>query len=72
MEIQSVVRNFIVGVQRLFVAFGALELVPLFTGLDLCTTGVSTLGFQLITKSKVPIFSASSSTFIAPIQVGME
>jgi len=75
MENQSSGRNFIVGVQLLFVAFGALVLVPLLTGLDpsiaLFTAGVGTLVFQLITKSKVPIFLASSFAFIAPIQIGI-
>lgn len=69
-------RNFIIGVQLLFVAFGALVLVPLLTGLDpsiaLFTAGIGTLIFQLITKSKVPIFLASSFAFIAPIQVGID
>lgn len=55
----------------LFVAFGALVLVPLLTGLDpsvaLFTAGVGTLLFQVVTKGKVPIFLASSFAFIAPI-----
>lgn len=65
-------RRILLGVQFLFVAFGALVLVPLLTGLDpaiaLFTAGVGTLLFQLITKSKVPVFLASSFAFIAPIQ----
>ena len=60
----------------LFVAFGALVLVPLLTGLDpsiaLFTAGGGTLIFQLITKRSVPIFLASSFAFIAPIQVGIQ
>ncbi len=55
----------------LFVAFGALVLVPLLTGLDpsvaLFTAGFGTLLFQLVTKGQVPIFLASSFAFIAPI-----
>lgn len=55
----------------LFVAFGALVLVPLLTGLDpnvaLFTAGIGTLLFQLVTKGQVPIFLASSFAFIAPI-----
>lgn len=55
----------------LFVAFGALVLVPLLTGLDpsvaLFTAGLGTLLFQVVTKGKVPIFLASSFAFIAPI-----
>ncbi|MHC9038222.1 solute carrier family 23 protein, partial [Cobetia marina] len=56
----------------LFVAFGALVLVPLLTGLDpnvaLFTAGVGTLVFQSVTKASVPVFLASSFAFIAPIQ----
>lgn len=55
----------------LFVAFGALVLVPLLTGLDpsvaLFTAGFGTLLFQVVTKGQVPIFLASSFAFIAPI-----
>ncbi|MFA0697590.1 solute carrier family 23 protein, partial [Vibrio sp. 10N.222.49.C9] len=63
------------GMQMLFVAFGALVLVPLLTGLDpnvaLFGAGVGTLLFQLITKRSVPIFLASSFAFIAPILYGV-
>lgn len=60
------------GVQFLFVAFGALVLMPILTGLDinvaLFTAGIGTLIFQLCTKRRVvPIFLASSFAFIAPI-----
>lgn len=65
-------RRVLVGVQFLFVAFGATVLVPLLVGLDpsvaLFTAGLGTLIFQLITKGKVPIFLGSSFAFIAPIQ----
>lgn len=61
----------IVGVQFLFVAFGATVLVPLLVGLDpstaLFTAGVGTLIFHLVTKGVVPIFLGSSFAFIAPI-----
>ncbi|MBV7300874.1 uracil-xanthine permease family protein [Enterovibrio paralichthyis] len=64
------------GAQMLFVAFGALVLVPLLTGLDpnvaLFGAGVGTLLFQLITKRSVPIFLASSFAFIAPIMFGVQ
>lgn len=67
----SPVRKTIIGVQFLFVAFGATVLVPLLVGLDpsiaLFTAGVGTLLFHLITKGKVPIFLGSSFAFIAPI-----
>jgi uracil permease len=61
----------ILGVQFLFVAFGAVVLVPLLVGLNpstaLFSAGVGTLIFHLITKGKVPIFLGSSFAFIAPI-----
>ena len=60
----------------LFVAFGALVLVPILTGLDpnvaLFTAGIGTLIFQVITKGKVPVFLASSFAFIAPIIYGVQ
>lgn len=60
------------GAQMLFVAFGALVLVPLLTGLDpsvaLFTAGAGTLVFHAVTKQSVPVFLASSFAFIAPIQ----
>jgi len=64
-------RQAISGAQILFVAFGALVLVPLLTGLNpslaLLGAGVGTLLFQLITGRQVPIFLGSSFAFIAPI-----
>ncbi len=68
-------RDIIIGAQMLLVAFGALVLVPLLTGLNtnvaLFTAGIGTLFFQIITKGSVPIFLASSFAFIAPIQFGI-
>lgn len=68
--------DIILGMQMLFVAFGALVLVPLLTGMDpslaLFTAGGGTLIFQFITQRKVPIFLASSFAFIAPIQIGIK
>ena len=67
----SPARKTIVGVQFLFVAFGATVLVPLLVGLDpataLFTAGLGTFIFHLVTKGKVPIFLGSSFAFIAPI-----
>ena len=44
----------LIGLQMLFVAFGALVLVPILTGLDpnvaLFTAGLGTLLFQLVTR----------------------
>ncbi|WP_018122230.1 uracil-xanthine permease family protein [Wohlfahrtiimonas chitiniclastica] len=65
------IKDFIAGVQILFVAFGAMVLVPLLTGLNpsmaLLGAGLGTLLFQIVTKRKVPIFLGSSFAFIAPI-----
>ena len=69
-------RKLVLGIQMLFVAFGALVLVPLLTGLDpsvaLFTAGAGTLLFHAITGGSVPIFLASSFAFIAPIQFAMK
>ncbi|OQY19209.1 MAG: uracil permease [Desulfobacteraceae bacterium 4572_35.1] len=68
-------RDVVIGAQMLFVAFGALVLVPLLTGLNsnvaLFTAGAGTLLFQLVTKRQVPVFLASSFAFIAPISYGV-
>ncbi len=76
MEVMTPGKQVVLGLQMLFVAFGALVLVPLLTGLDpsiaLFTAGVGTLVFHFITKSMVPIFLASSFAFIAPISTGVE
>jgi len=67
--------DFILGAQMLFVAFGALVLVPLLTGLDpnvaLFTAGLGTLIFQVITGGQVPIFLASSFAFIPALTHGV-
>lgn len=64
-------RNTILGVQFLFVAFGATVLVPLLVGINpsiaLFSAGVGTLIFHLITRGMVPVFLGSSFAFIAPI-----
>lgn len=67
----SPAKKTIVGVQFLFVAFGATVLVPLLIGINpataLFTAGVGTLIFHVVTKGRVPIFLGSSFAFIAPI-----
>ncbi len=67
----STLKQAIAGAQILFVAFGALVLVPLLTGLNpamaLLGAGIGTLLFQLCTRNQVPIFLWSSFAFIAPI-----
>ncbi len=68
---EPVWRQVVSGAQMLFVAFGALVLMPLITGLDpnvaLFTAGIGTLLFQLVTGRQVPVFLASSFAFITPI-----
>ncbi len=68
---QLTFKNTILGVQFLFVAFGATVLVPLLVGIDpavaLFTAGIGTLIFHLITRGIVPVFLGSSFAFIAPI-----
>ncbi len=67
----SLTKKTIVGIQFLFVAFGATVLVPLLIDINpataLFTAGIGTLLFHLVTKGKVPIFLGSSFAFIAPI-----
>ena len=70
-------KDSIIGLQFLFVAFGALVLVPILTGLDsnvaLFTAGIGTLLFQVVNRKAVPpIFLASSFAFIAPIIYGVK
>ena len=69
-------QDFLLGAQMLFVAFGALVLVPILAGLDpnvaLFTSGLGTLCFQLVTGGKVPVYLASSFAFIAPITLSIE
>ena len=66
----------VAGAQILFVAFGAMVLVPLRTGLNpamaLLGAGIGTLLFQALTGRKVPIFLGSSFAFIAPIIYAMQ
>lgn len=70
------VKDCLLGAQMLFVAFGALVLVPLLTGLNssvaLFTAGAGTLIFQAITRGQIPVFLASSFAFIAPIIYGVQ
>ncbi len=70
-------KDSVVGLQFLFVAFGALVLVPILTGLDpnvaLFTAGLGTIIFQIVNRKAVPpIFLASSFAFIAPIIYGVK
>jgi uracil permease len=64
------------GAQILCVAFGALILVPLLTGLNpamaLLGAGMGTLLFQACTGRQVPIFLGSSFAFIGPLIYAMQ
>ncbi|WP_281644665.1 uracil-xanthine permease family protein [Bacteroides zoogleoformans] len=75
-ETLSTTRKALVGVQFLFVAFGATVLVPLLVGINpstaLFTAGLGTFIFHFVTKGKVPIFLGSSFAFIAPIIAATE
>lgn len=68
-------KEIIVGLQLLFVAFGALVLVPLLTGLSpavaLLSAGLGTLAFQGLTGRQVPIFLGSSFAFIGPLTLAI-
>ena len=68
-------KTILIGAQMLFVAFGAMVLMPLLTGLDpsvaLFTAGLGTLLFQWVTRRSVPVFLASSFVFVAPIAHGI-
>ncbi len=70
------IKDCLLGAQMLFVAFGALVLVPLLTGLNpnvaLFTAGAGTLIFQVVTRGKIPIFLASSFAFLPPIMYGVK
>lgn len=75
-ETLSSTKKTVVGVQFLFVAFGATVLVPLLVGINpstaLFTAGLGTFIFHFVTKGKVPIFLGSSFAFIAPIIAATE
>lgn len=71
-------RKGVVGVQFLFVAFGATVLVPLLVGLDpstaLFTAGIGTLIFHAVTRGKVPVFLGvqGKRRFLPPYFVGLQ
>ena len=61
------------GVQHLFAMTGSTILVPLLTGLSPATalfcSGIGTIVFLLLTRSKVPAYLGSSFAFIASLTV---
>jgi len=63
----------VLGLQHMFVMFGATVLVPILTGLDIGVTlfaaGVGTWLFHILTKFKVPVFLGSSFAFLPPLFV---
>lgn len=64
-------RLLVVGLQHMFVMFGATVLVPILTGLDvavaLFASGVGTLLFHVVTRFRMPVYLGSSFAFIPPI-----
>lgn len=62
--------------QHVFSMFGATILVPIITGLPISTalimSGVGTLIYHFITKSKIPIYLGSSFAFIAAMQTAIQ
>lgn len=69
-------KDCILGAQTLFIAVGALVLVPLLTGMDpsvaLFTAGSGTLIFQFLTKGKIPAFLGSSFAFVPATIYGIQ
>lgn len=62
--------------QHVFSMFGATILVPIITGLPisaaLMMSGVGTLIYHFVTKSKVPVYLGSSFAFIGAMQIATE
>lgn len=62
--------------QHVFSMFGATILVPILIGLPisvaLMMSGVGTLIYHFVTKSKVPVYLGSSFAFIGAMQIAME
>ncbi|MCH2156374.1 MAG: NCS2 family nucleobase:cation symporter [Opitutales bacterium] len=69
-------KTYAVGIQMLFVAFGALVLIPILVGMHpsiaLFTAGAGTLLFTFITRGQIPVFLASSFAFLAPMSISLE
>lgn len=53
-------KNSLLSIQHLFAMFGSTVLVPTIVGINpsvaICTAGIGTLAFHLVTKCKVPTF----------------
>jgi uracil permease len=69
-------QDYLLSIQILLVAFGALVTVAILTGLDpavaLFSAGVATLVFHFFTKRQVPVFLASSFAYTAPIMAAAQ
>jgi len=67
----SVAQAIPLSLQHLMAMFGATVLVPYLTGLDvgigLMTSGIGTLLYLLVTRSKIPSYLGSSFAFIMPL-----
>ncbi|OLN33362.1 solute carrier family 23 protein [Desulfosporosinus metallidurans] len=61
------------GLQHVFAMFGATVLVPFLTGLSpsvaLLSSGIGTIIFLLLTKSRVPAYLGSSFAYIAALTI---
>lgn len=59
------------GLQHVFAMFGSTVLVPFLTGLDpavaLLSSGIGTIIFLLLTKSRIPAYLGSSFAYIAAL-----
>lgn len=62
--------------QHVFSMFGATILVPIITGLPisaaLMMSGVGTLIYHFVTKSKIPVYLGSSFAFIGAMQIAIQ
>lgn len=67
----SLAQTIPLGIQHVFAMFGATVLVPFLTGLSpsvaLLSSGIGTIIFLLLTKSKVPAYLGSSFAYIGTL-----
>lgn len=75
-DYQFRLKDCVLGAQTLFIAFGALVLMPILTGLNpnvaLFTAGIGTLLFQMVTRGQVPVFLGSSFAFVPATIYGIQ
>lgn len=69
-------KGLLLSFQHVFSMFGATILVPIIIGLPisaaLMMSGVGTLIYHLVTKSKVPVYLGSSFAFIGAMQIAIQ